>query len=452
MTRLMLPLLTLCVAAITLVTSAKAETWTDNTGKFTIEADFAGVNGTNIVLKKSDGSTIEVPINRLSAASHARAKELYQAAMAGGVKPPAATPSTGNPPSTSAPATDSGSPNANLNFKAPVAPAVAPLPAFPENATLQATFEFCRDQLMAGHPEVFWHALPDDMRQMMDGQEFRTTLAASMSSQKQMTKQVQGLFETLAEILVTKKQFVLNTPMLAQAVPPEMKPMVQQGYDPVVGTVYEVGMLIFDLPTIDTKTMTEMMDSHGPKLGGHLKGIVAMLPPGLAQMAMAGITIQQSDENNGTITMPSEGGVETIPMVRYMGRWIPKDMADEWQANKDGMLSEMKTALAAAQQGEQAQQMDMMAGMMITMAKGILDPMLAAKTQAEFDQALTQIMQLAPMLGLGGAGGAGGFPGGPGGGFPGGPGGAFPGGPGGGFPGGPAPGGAPDDDDTFPSF
>ena len=45
-------------------------------------------------------------------------------------------------------------------------------------------------------------------------------------------------------------------------------------------------------------------------------------------------------------------------------------MADEWQANKDGMLSEMKTALAAAQQGEQAQQMDMMAGMMITMAKG----------------------------------------------------------------------------------
>jgi hypothetical protein len=58
---------------------------------------------------------------------------------------------------------------------------------------------------------------------------------------------------------------------------------------------------------------------------------------------------------------------------------------------------------------------------MITMVGGILDPMLAAKSQAEFDQALMQIMQLAPMLGLGGGGGpAGGFPGGPGGpGFPG---------------------------------
>jgi len=110
------------------------------------------------------------------------------------------------------------------------------------------------------------------------------------------------------------------------------------------------------------------------------------------------------------------------------------------------MLSEMKTELAAAQQGEQAAQANMMAGMMITVVGGILDPMLAAKSQAEFDQALMQIMQLAPMLGLGGGGGAaGGFPGGPGGpGFPDGPGGGFPGGPGDAEPAGPS------SDDAFP--
>jgi len=222
--------------------------------------------------------------------------------------------------------------------------------------------------------------------------------------------------------------------------------MVEQGYDPVVGTVYELGMLIFDLPSIDTQTMTEMMDSHGPKLGGHLKGIVAMLPPGMAQQAMAGITTQQTDDNNGTLTIPGEAGPEVTEMVRYMGRWIPKDMADEWQAKKDSMLSEMKTELAAAQQGEQVAQANMMAGMMITVVSGILDPMLAAKSQAEFDQALMQIMQLAPMLGLGGGGGpAGGFPGGPGGpGFPGGPDGGFPGGPGDAEPAGPS------SDDAFP--
>ena len=439
MNRLMLPMVTLCVAAFTLAGSAKAETWTDNTGNFQIEADFSGVNGKNVVLKKADGTTIEVPINRLSAASHARAKELYSASKGGGTAAP-------TPPAAGMPTAPAASANENPNFKVPVAPAVAPLPPFPENATLQATVDFCRDQLMAGHPEVIWQALPEDIRQMMDSQEFRSTLAKSLTSQKQTMTQIEGLFQKLAQVLVTQKKYVMNTPMLTQAVPPGMMPMVQQGYDPVVGTVYELGMLAFDLPSIDTQTMSEMMDSHGPKLGGHLKGIVAMLPPGMAQQVMAGITTQQTDDNNGTLTMPGEAGPEVTEMVRYMDRWIPKDMADEWQANKDTMLSEMKTELAAAQQGEQAAQANMMAGMMITVVGGILDPMLAAKSQAEFDQALMQIMQLAPMLGLGGGGGAaGGFPGGPGGpGFPDGPGGGFPGGPGDAEPAGPS------SDDAFP--
>ena len=431
MNRSTLPLAALLAVALCVPQCVIAETWTDNTGNFQIEAEFAGVKGKNVLLKKADGSTLEVPINRLSAESHALAKKLHEASKSLGT--PAVSPAPATPSVAPIPAMPITSPNANLNFKAPVAPPVAPLPAFPENATLQATFDFCRDQLMAGHPEVFWHAVPDDIRQMMDSQEFRSTVVESMNSQQQITTQVKGLFEKLAEVLVSKKPFVLNTPMLTQAVPPPMMPMVENGYDPVVGTVYELGMLLFDLPSMETQTMTEMMDSHGPKLGGHLKGIVAMLPPPMIQQAIASVVIQQSDDNNGTITVPGEPGPETVEMVRYMNRWIPKDLADEWMANKDSILSEMKTELAAAQQGEEAAQATMMAGMFITMAGGILDPMLAAKNQAEFDAALMQIMALAPMLG---GGGDGGFPGGPGGfpeepgGFPGGPGG-FPDGPGG---------------------
>ena len=414
------PLAALLAVALCVPHAVVAETWTDDTGKFQIEAEFAGVKGKSVLLKKSDGSTLEVPINRLSAESHALAKQLYTASMAAGS--PAPAPAATAPTVTATPATPSVSPNSNLNFKVPVAPNVAPMPAFPENATLQATFDFCRDQVMAGHPEVFWHALPEDIRQMMDSQEFRSTAVDSMNSQQQITTQVKGLFEKLAEVLVSKKRFVLNTPMLTQAVPPLMMPTIQQGYDPAVGTVYELGMLLFDLPSMETQTMTEMMDSHGPKLGGHLKGIIAMLPPPMIQQAIASVVIQQSDDNNGTITVPGEPGPETVEMVRYMNRWIPKDLADEWMANKDSILSEMKTELAAAQQGEEAAQATMMAGMFITMAGGILDPMLAAKSQAEFDAALIQIMALSAMFGDGelidGGGGDGGFPGGPGG-FPG---------------------------------
>ena len=427
------PLLLAALLAVTLCVPqcVFAETWTDISGKFQIEAKFIAVKGQSIVLRKEDGGTVEVPINRLSAESHALAKKLHEASKSLGT--PAVSPAPATPSVAPIPAMPITSPNANLNFKAPVAPPVAPLPAFPESATLQATFDFCRDQLMAGHPEVFWYAIPDDMRQMLDSQELRSTLTDSMKSQKQMTTQIQGLFEKLAEVLVTKKQYVLNTPMLAQAVPPEMMPMVQAGYDPVVGTVYELFMLLFDFNNLDTKTMTQMMDSHGPKLGGHLKGIVAMLPPGILQQGLAQVMIQQSDENNGTVTTPGPEGPETIEMVRYMNRWIPKDMAEEWTANKDNLLAEMKSSLAEAQQGEEVAQASMAAGMMITMVGGILNPMLAANSQAEFDAALMQLMALAPMLG----GGDGGFPAGPDGGFPAGPDGGFPAGPDGGFPAGP---------------
>ena len=176
--------------------------------------------------------------------------------------------------------------------------------------------------------------------------------------------------------------------------------------------------------------MTEMMDSHGPKLGGHLKGIFAVMP--MAQQALSQVVVQQSDINNGTITMTSESGPQTTEMGRHMGRWIPKDMADQWQANKEILLPLIKATVAEAQKTGQLDQANMTVGLLITLVGGILDPMLAAQTQIEFDQSLAQIVQLAPVLsGLGGAGGpaAGGFPAGPGGGFP-----------GGGFPGGPAPG------------
>ena len=420
MNRLTLSLLSLFVLACTLGVPAQAETWTDNTGNFTIEAEFSGVKGNNVVLKKPDGSTIEVPINRLSAASHARAKELYRSSMAEG----AATPN--------APA--SASPNADGNYSAPVAPAVAPMPAFPENTSLQATFDFCRDQLMAGHPEVFWHALPEDMRQMFDSRELRVALAKSLDSQQQMMKQLQGLFEKIAKVLVTKKRFVLNTPMVTNAVPPPMMPTLQQAYDPVVGSVYELGMLLLDLPSIKTQTITKMMDARGPKLGGHLKGIFSTVP--MAEQAMTQVVVQQSDINTGTITVTTEAGPQTTEMVRHMGRWIPKDMADQWKANKELIVPLIKATLVAAQESEEAKQANMTVGLLVTLVGGILDPMLAAETQIEFDQAQAQIVQLIPTIIGNGGGGA------PAGGFPAGPGGGFPAGPGGGFPGGPAPGGS----------
>ena len=437
-----------CAALIT--NTASADTWSDNTGQFKIEAEFVGVKGSSIVLKKTDGSTIEVPINRLSLESRGRAKQLYEMSKGGGepagptTAPPMATPpSKGNALPT--PSSTPASLDRDSNSTPPSAASTQSMPMFPDNPSLQETFDFCRDQILDGHPEVLWYALPSEMRAKMDSQEFRTAILPSIQQQAQTNKAIEGIFKKVFEVLTKKKQFVLNSPPMAQ-VPPPFMPMVQQAYDPAVGIVYEITNLAFDAPNLETKTITQMMDSHGPKIGGHLKSLVTLLPPGMIDQFTASMKIAQTDDDNGTIVAPNdEGGTETTEMVRYQGRWIPKQMAEEWESNKDNLIAEMQAELQNAQQGEAAAQANMMVGMAVTMAGGILDPMLAANTQQEFDQALLQVMNMANMFG-GGGGAGGGFPGGPGGaggGFPGGPGGAgggFPGGPGGaggGFPGGP---------------
>ena len=53
-----------CVAAAT----AEQRTWTDNSGKFTVEAEFVTISDGNILLKTASGKTIRVPLERLSEA------------------------------------------------------------------------------------------------------------------------------------------------------------------------------------------------------------------------------------------------------------------------------------------------------------------------------------------------------------------------------------------------
>jgi len=87
---------------------ALAETWSDNTGKFQVEADFVDINGRSVILRKANGSTITVPLTRLSTESRALAEKLDRLV--------AVTP---------IPSQNAVLPNAELTLKTPVAPSVA---------------------------------------------------------------------------------------------------------------------------------------------------------------------------------------------------------------------------------------------------------------------------------------------------------------------------------------
>ena len=75
-------------------------TWTDDTGRFTVEAELEEVRGDSVVLRRVDGSQIVVPLARLSAADRDYLKGLSQAPK----KPtPDRAPGDGDVPSDSAP-------------------------------------------------------------------------------------------------------------------------------------------------------------------------------------------------------------------------------------------------------------------------------------------------------------------------------------------------------------
>jgi hypothetical protein len=77
-------------------------TWADTSGKFKIEASYVGLGTGGVQLKKSDGKTIEVPLEKLSKADQAYLEGLAAAGVAGGNE----NPFEAAPEVRSAPATD----------------------------------------------------------------------------------------------------------------------------------------------------------------------------------------------------------------------------------------------------------------------------------------------------------------------------------------------------------
>lgn len=80
--------LLLIVLSLTALSTAWSRTWTDTTGRYTIDADLVEVKEGNVVLKKADGELVSVPIDKLSRADRQYLDTLRQAGDTGGQRPP----------------------------------------------------------------------------------------------------------------------------------------------------------------------------------------------------------------------------------------------------------------------------------------------------------------------------------------------------------------------------
>lgn len=89
-----------------------------------------------------------------------------------------------------------------------------------------------------------------------------------------------------------------------------------------------------------------------------------------------------------------------------MNRWLPKDMVDSWLEEKDSIIDKMVKNAAGGVVVGNGPETDVMIQQVISQADMAMTPLLAAKSQQDFDFALGQVLFPLMMM-MGGPGGAG---------------------------------------------
>jgi len=359
----------LCSLAILLAVGAApaaAEVWKDSAGKFEVEAEFLGIRGTDVYLKKPNGVTIKVALARLSAESQQLARQLAQPA---------------------APAV-------------PAAPAAADTPDAAARA-LQASVE-------AGNLRAVWDALPASYQS--DVNEVIHTFATNMDVD--VWRSGTAIFKKAVRVLKEKKEFILKQPALAAS--PVDTTAMTENWEPIVGVLETLaGSELTELEKLKTLDVGVFLDSTGKRIAEQLAALAKAADdkklalnefPGvpveampLANIGNAKFSTVKIEGDTATLRIENEGQTEEEEVVRVEGKWLPKKMVDQWseqmQAAKKTLTTEMP---------ENLKKNKMAAMMPMQMIIGVLDNLLAAKTQQEFDQVIQQVMQMFGPPGPGG--------------------------------------------------
>lgn len=349
------------VLAIGLVipTLVYGETWTDSTGKFKIDAEFVSLSGQTVTLKKPDGKTLQVPLTRLDAAGQELAKRL-----ASGTKP---MPQSGN----------SAEPDAYL-----------------------------RDLLKAaeaGDSQRLWGALPPSYQQ--DLHDVIHSFATNMDPQ--LWNQVTGVLKKASRVLNEKQSFILGLPQAAAA-----GPVLQKTLPPLAGLVESIVQSeLTDLKQLKTIDLPKFAAGSGKKITEKAQAfqavaedLKALAPGGLPAGAGEGNPFAELSRIKPTdiqVTLVSRSGASAVLKIEVPGKpsresewqlldgkWLPKEMVDDWKPGiekaKEWTAGEMKQKL---------QEVKGQVGFFIAPVNLTLDQLLAAQTQEQFNQVITNLQQ-----------------------------------------------------------
>ncbi len=258
------------------------------------------------------------------------------------------------------------------------------IPASPDG-----TVQFVAEEVAAGHPEVVWEALPQTYQS--DITEL-THLFANTIDPEVWNKTFAVLRKT-AVVLQDKKDLFLGSQMLSMA--QDRQDEVADNWDTaavVLSTL--VNSDIGNLESLKTIDWSQFLATTGAQLMQVAKETSAATEDNdfetefLAKVK--GMDIEVLENIDGTaklrISAPDEEP-EEFQMTLVEGRWIPSDMAKDWDQN----VAEARTKLESVTPETTAQQ-KMQIMMFVGMADAFVDQVAQAKTSEELDQMLQGIL------------------------------------------------------------
>ena len=254
--------------------SLRVETWTDATGKHTVEADFVGVKAGDVYLKrKSDGVTIKLPFQQLSAASQQLARQRYAA----GAKP------------------------ASTEFASP-------------DAMIQGAME----ALETGNLRALWGLLPPNYQQDVNG--WIHIFAVNMDAD--MWQAGVGLMNKGVQVLEQKKAFILAHPQMS----PQFREFID--YDQEVAILKAVSTSeLADLSKLRTFDVGAFLDGSGKKVVEQL-GVSAAQRATPARRNAVGACRSQMDVQSVGRRLAGSDGRRAGPMLRAGFQTAAEQAAD----------------------------------------------------------------------------------------------------------------------------
>jgi hypothetical protein len=384
----------------------RALQWVDNTGKFKVDAEFVRIDGTQVVLKRTDGKEIKIPFDRLSPESLKQAQ-----AMGKGSDAAAST--------TASSAGASGS---------------TPITRFPADADAKTFVDMVRDGLQAGNTIVIWDALPPNYQKDIEG--VVTAFAKRLDSRT--FDMVRKTRNTVIDILKKQKTFILNSSVLQ--IPSEAKADIERSYPQGVAVLESyLAKELLDGKRLQKGDLRSLLDPYFRNIQTSAEAVVDSLPDNnpmkeeikrLEAFGVGGFPyeVKQISATKAEITFQPPPGAPSgnpppVSLTLAEGRWLPTDMVSGWESGMQqakAMIGFMNPDMI--HQGVSS---------FLFLLNAPLNNLKNSKTQEDFDRNLQELQnilqQSVPM------------PGGPGFGPPGGPG--FP--PPGGAPGSLPPGSLP---------